>query len=146
MDNVIFEKIDDKAELPTYGTSHSAGADLKACIEETIVIRKNSRELIPTGLKMRIPSGYEGQIRPRSGLALKQGITVLNSPGTIDSDYRGPIGVVLYNTTSSDVEIKHGDRIAQIVFARAYQPDFKEGKVDNDTERGEGGFGSTGKN
>ena len=146
MDNVKIEKIDERAQIPTYGTNQSAGADLRACLDETIVIRKNSRELVQTGLKMKIPSGYEGQIRPRSGLALKQGITVLNSPGTIDSDYRGPIGVILYNTTSSDVEIKHGDRIAQIVFAKVGQPAFDEGEVGDDTERGEGGFGSTGKN
>jgi dUTP pyrophosphatase len=146
MDNVKIEKIDEKAQLPTYGTNQSAGADLRACLDESIIIRKNSRELIQTGLKMKIPSGYEGQIRPRSGLALKQGITVLNSPGTIDSDYRGPIGVILYNTTSSDVTITNGDRIAQIVFAKVGQPNFVETKIESDTERAEGGFGSTGTN
>jgi len=145
MDSVRIEKIDERAQIPTYGTEKSAGADLRACLDEPIIIRKNSRELVPTGLKMKIPSCYEGQIRPRSGLALKHGITVLNSPGTIDSDYRGPIGVILYNTTSVDFTVNHGDRIAQIVFAKAGQPVFKEGEVREDTDRGAGGFGSTGK-
>ena len=141
---ITFEKLDEKATIPEYATAGSAGADLRACLDEPIMIATGQRKLVPTGLKMKIPFAHEVQIRPRSGLALKQGVTVLNSPGTIDSDYRGPIGIILYNTSESSVTIEHGDRIAQMVVSRVEMSEMKEGKVDDDTDRGNGGFGSTG--
>jgi dUTP pyrophosphatase len=132
-------------ELPMYETSASAGLDLRAAISETIVMQPLERKLIKTGLFLEIPEGYEAQVRPRSGLALKQGITVLNSPGTIDADYRGEIGVILINLGSESVEIQTGDRIAQLVFARVEQAEWQLSDSLSETERGTGGFGSTGK-
>lgn len=136
--------------LPQYETENSAGMDLRAwmgyeeSINDHIYLRPGERRLIHTGLYMAIPKGYEGQIRPRSGLALKKGITVLNTPGTIDADYRGEVGVILVNLSQDIFEIANGDRIAQIVFSKCEQ--LKPVSVDSldETERGEGGFGHTG--
>ena len=131
--------------LPSYETSASAGLDIRAFIEEKLTLSPGERKLIKTGLFLEIPEGYEAQVRPRSGLAFKNGITVLNSPGTIDADYRGEIGVILINHSSEIFEINSGDRIAQLVFAKVEQAVWFETESLNETERGEGGFGSTGK-
>ncbi|MDD2982164.1 MAG: dUTP diphosphatase [Crocinitomicaceae bacterium] len=133
-------------ELPAYETSASAGLDLRAFIPESITLLPLERKLIKTGLFLEIPEGYEAQVRPRSGLALKNGITVLNSPGTIDADYRGEIGVILVNISQDNFEINSGDRIAQMVFAKVKQAKWILAEELSETERGEGGFGSTGKN
>ncbi len=131
--------------LPSYETSASAGLDIRAFIEEKLTLSPGERKLIKTGLLLEIPEGYEAQVRPRSGLALKNGITVLNSPGTIDADYRGEIGVILINHSSENFEINSGDRIAQLIFAKVEQAVWFETESLNETERGQGGFGSTGK-
>lgn len=133
-------------ELPAYETSASAGLDLRAFIPESITLLPLERVLIKTGLFLEIPEGYEAQVRPRSGLALKNGITVLNSPGTIDADYRGEIGVILVNISNDNFEINTGDRVAQMVFAKVKQAKWIVAEELSETERGEGGFGSTGKN
>jgi dUTP pyrophosphatase len=133
-------------ELPTYETSASAGLDLRAFIPETITLLPLERNLIQTGLFLEIPEGYEAQVRPRSGLAIKNGITVLNAPGTIDADYRGEIGVILVNISQDNFEINTGDRIAQLIFAKVKQAKWILTEELSETERGEGGFGSTGKN
>lgn len=130
--------------LPAYATLQSAGMDLRANIEEQIVLHPLGRRLIPTGLFMALPAGYEAQVRPRSGLALKHGITVLNSPGTIDADYRGEIGVLLINLSQEDFVINAGERIAQMVIAKHEQADFIEVEALDETERGAGGYGHTG--
>lgn len=130
--------------LPQYATPHSAGVDLCAWLEEPLVLAPGARALVPTGISVAIPSGYEGQVRPRSGLALKKGITVLNAPGTIDADYRGEIGVVLINLGQEPVEIYSGDRIAQLIIARYERFDWQEVDQLDTTMRGEGGFGHTG--
>ena len=132
-------------ELPRYATPLSAGVDLRANIDSPITLQSLERRLIPTGLFIALPEGYEAQVRPRSGLALKQGIGVLNSPGTIDADYRGEIGVILVNLSSEPVVINDGDRIAQMVIARHEQAEWNVVKVLSETERGAGGFGHTGK-
>lgn len=132
--------------LPEYQTQSSAGMDLNANLAESITLKSLERKLIPTGLFLELPSGYEAQIRPRSGLAIKNGITVLNSPGTIDADYRGEIGVILVNLSSEDFTINNGDRIAQMVIAQYETAKWQEVNSLNETERGEGGFGSTSKN
>lgn len=132
-------------ELPRYETESAAGLDLKANLEESIVLQPLERKLVKTGLFLEIPEGYEAQVRPRSGLALKQGITVLNSPGTIDADYRGEVGVILINLSNEKFEIKNGERIAQLVFASVAQADFVVVNELSATDRGTGGFGSTGK-
>ncbi len=131
-------------EIPRYQTQGSAGVDLQANIEKPIVLQPLERTLIQTGIFLEIPTGYEAQVRPRSGLAYKQGISVLNSPGTIDSDYRGEIGVILVNLSNNQVEIKPAERIAQLVFAQVIQPKFTEVDLLTTTDRGKGGFGSTG--
>jgi dUTP pyrophosphatase len=131
-------------ELPKYETKDSAGLDLKAVCNDTITLKPLERQVIKTGLHIALPEGYEAQIRPRSGLAAKHGITVLNSPGTIDADYRGEIGVILVNLSQNDFEITHGMRIAQMVIAKFEQAEFIEVERLDKTERGEGGFGSTG--
>lgn len=131
-------------ELPHYATDHAAGLDLRANIEEAIVLKPLERILISTGLFFEIPIGFEGQIRPRSGLAFKHGITVLNSPGTIDADYRGEIKVLLVNLSNVDFKIERGERIAQIVFARHEHVHWQVVESLDDTVRGGGGFGSTG--
>ena len=130
--------------LPAYATEQSAGMDLRANINEPIVLKPMERRLIPTGLHIALPAGYEAQVRPRSGLALKKGITVLNSPGTIDADYRGEVGVLLINLSNEDFVVNDGERIAQMVIARHEKADFIEVEVLNETERGEGGYGHTG--
>lgn len=143
---VIKVKKEASVLLPSYKTEEAAGADISAFISEPIVIKAHSRELIPTGLFFEIPKGYEVQIRPRSGLALKQGLTVLNTPGTIDSDYRGEIKVLIFNTSEEDAVINNGDRIAQAVVCPVIQAEWKEVQELNSTSRGEGGYGSTGVN
>ena len=130
--------------LPQYATPQSAGMDLRANLDESILLRPLERRLIPTGLFIALPEGYEAQVRPRSGLALKHGITVLNAPGTIDADYRGEIGVVLVNLSQEDFTIHDGERIAQLVIARCEQCELTAVSVLDQTERGEGGYGHTG--
>jgi dUTP pyrophosphatase len=130
--------------LPQYATPQSAGMDLRANLEEPIILRPLERRLIPTGLHIALPAGYEAQVRPRSGLALKKGITVLNSPGTIDADYRGEVGVLLINLSQEDFVVNDGERIAQMVIARHEQGEFEAVEVLDETERGEGGYGHTG--
>ncbi len=131
--------------LPAYATEGSAGMDLCAHIHESVVLEPLERRLIPTGLFIELPAGYEAQVRPRSGLALKQGITCLNSPGTIDADYRGEIGVILINLSNEMQVIKTGDRIAQMVIAPVTQISWEPATALTPTNRGAGGFGSTGK-
>lgn len=130
--------------LPEPATSHSAGVDLRAAVDKTVLIKPGERTLIPAGISVAVPHGYEWQIRPRSGLALKHGITVLNSPGTIDSDYRGPVGVILINLGSDDFSVSRGDRIAQAVLAKVEPVTLELVNDLDETERGEGGFGHTG--
>jgi len=131
-------------DLPTYATPQSAGLDLKADIDSAIVLGPLERALIPTGLYFQIPAGYEGQVRPRSGLAAKHGLTVLNTPGTIDADYRGEVKVILVNLSNVSFTIEPGERIAQMVFAKHEVAQWMEVEVLDDSERGCGGFGSTG--
>ena len=132
--------------LPAYETINSAGMDLRAYLPDgQVVIKSMQRALVPTGLFMEIPVGYEGQVRPRSGLAIKSGITVLNSPGTIDADYRGEVKVILINLSENDFVINSGDRIAQLVIAKCEQTEVVEVEILTETERGAGGFGHTGK-
>ncbi len=133
-----------KHALPSYETIASAGMDLKANIEENIVIKPLERKLIPTGLFMAVPVGYEAQVRPRSGLALKKGITCLNSPGTIDADYRGEIGIILANVSNEDFIVEDGMRVAQMVIAKHERAEWEEVTTLDETQRGTGGFGSTG--
>ena len=130
--------------LPQYATAQSAGMDLRANLEEPVTLKPLERRLIPTGLHIALPAGYEAQVRPRSGLALKKGITVLNTPGTIDADYRGEIGVVLINLSQEEFVVNDGERIAQMVIARHENAEFFEVEVLDETERGEGGYGHTG--
>ncbi len=131
-------------KLPQYATALSAGLDIRANLDSPITLKPLGRALVPTGLFIALPQGYEAQIRPRSGLAIKKGITVLNSPGTIDADYRGEICVILVNLSSDDFVIKDGERICQMVIARHEQAVWEEVEVLDQTERGEGGFGHTG--
>jgi len=131
--------------LPEYSTAYSAGMDLRANLEEDIIIETLERTLVPTGLFIELPAGYEAQIRPRSGLAARHGITVLNTPGTIDSDYRGEIKVILVNLSKEPFRIKSGERICQMVINRHEQISWESVEILNDTDRGEGGFGHTGK-
>lgn len=131
-------------ELPSYETNRSAGMDLRACINEPIVIKPGERKLIKTGLAIALPENYEAQVRSRSGLALKNGIAVFNSPGTIDADYRGEVGVILINLGSENFTIERGMRIAQMVIAPAIQAELVEVNELDETKRGAGGFGSTG--
>jgi dUTP pyrophosphatase len=140
---VKFKKLHADAKLPTYGTEGAAGADVYAI--EGGVIPPNGRVLVRTGLGCEVPHGFEIQVRPRSGLAFKHGVTVLNSPGTIDEDYRGELCVLLINHHNDDVEVKVGDRVAQIVIAPTYTAEFEWTEELSETERGAGGFGSTGK-
>ncbi|MDP2059026.1 MAG: dUTP diphosphatase [Flavobacteriaceae bacterium] len=133
-----------KNQPPAYETDCSAGVDLRADIVQSIILKPLERVVVKTGLFIELPIGYEAQIRPRSGLAAKHGITVLNSPGTIDADYRGEIGVILVNLSNTDFEIHSGDRIAQMVIAKHERVSFNEASELTDTARGAGGFGSTG--
>ena len=130
--------------LPQYATPQSAGMDLRANLSEPIVMKPLERRLIPTGLHIALPEGYEAQVRPRSGLALKHGITVLNAPGTIDADYRGEVGVLLINLSEEPFVVNDGERIAQMVIARHEQGEFIQVEALDETERGEGGYGHTG--
>jgi dUTP pyrophosphatase len=134
-----------KFDLPSYATKASAGADLKAVLDAPLELGPLERKIVPTGLKIALPEGYEAQVRPRSGLASKHGITVLNAPGTIDADYRGEIGVILVNLSNTAFTIHPGERIAQLVVAKFEQIDWLPTQQLSKTERGEGGFGSTGK-
>lgn len=131
-------------KLPAYETIQSAGMDLRANLEAPITLAPMQRCIVPTGLYMALPAGYEAQVRPRSGLAIKKGITVLNSPGTIDADYRGEVGVILINLSAEDFVINDGERIAQMVIARHEQVEWQPVEVLNETERGAGGFGHSG--
>ena len=133
-----------KHQLPAYETPLSAGMDLRANIDEPIVLQPLQRALVPTGLFMALPEGYEAQVRPRSGLAIKKGITVLNSPGTVDADYRGEVCVILVNLSNEPFTVTDGERIAQMVIARHEQVEWVAVEQLNDTERGTGGFGHTG--
>jgi dUTP pyrophosphatase len=145
---MIFMKVEiinkSKHQLPAYATNLSAGMDLRANLDEPIVLEPLQRALVPTGLFMALPAGYEAQVRPRSGLALKHGITVLNSPGTIDSDYRGEVGVLLINLGDKDFVINDGERIAQMVIAKHETVSFVLTEELDETERGAGGYGHTG--
>ena len=134
-----------KHDLPKYETDHSAGMDLRADINETIVLKSLERVLVKTGLYIELPVGYEAQVRPRSGLAFKKGITVLNSPGTIDADYRGEIGVILINLSNKNFEIVDGERIAQMVIAKHETAEWEDVELLTESDRGAGGFGHTGK-
>ena len=131
-------------KLPEYATSMSAGFDLRANLEEPVILKAGNRMLIGTGLFIALEPGYEAQVRPRSGLALKKGITVLNAPGTIDADYRGEVGVILYNASKEDFVIEPGERIAQMVIAKYEQISWEQVEVLDETERGDGGYGHTG--
>ena len=146
---VRLDGFDPEIALPSYATTGAAGADLRANLAKPdrnagLTLVPGQRQLVPTGLAMEIAPGFEVQLRPRSGLALKQGLTLVNSPGTIDADYRGPVGVILINHGQYNVTIQHGDRIAQMVVAPALQADFELGQTLDETDRGTGGFGSTG--
>jgi dUTP pyrophosphatase len=135
-----------KNGLPAYETIHSAGMDLRADLEDAVVLKPMERKLLPTGLSIELPEGFEAQIRPRSGLAFKHGIGIVNSPGTIDADYRGEIKVLLINFSDQDFEIKNGDRIAQMIIARHEKVNWQEVEILNETMRGVGGYGHTGTN
>ncbi len=147
MDKVVVkvQLISDGARLPVYGSSQAAGADLCACLgNQSLTIEPHRWAMVPTGIAIALPVGYEAQVRPRSGLAAKKGITVLNSPGTVDSDYRGEVKVILINHSDESFVINHGDRIAQMVIARHESASFEVVSSLDETERGSGGFGSTG--
>ena len=131
-------------QLPQYATPQSAGVDLRAALDKEIVLPPLGRAIVPTGLFLEIPAGYEAQVRPRSGLAAKKGVTVLNAPGTIDADYRGEVGVILVNLSQEPFTIVPGERVAQMVFARCEQVEWLEVDTLDESERGAGGFGSTG--
>lgn len=135
----------DSIPLPDYVTSGSAGMDIRAALKQDLIIKPGQIELVPTNLSVEIPIGYEIQVRPRSGLAVKHGIGVLNSPGTIDSDYRGEIKIILINFSKEEFKISSGDRIAQLVLSRVYVAQVEESKDLNNSQRGEGGFGHTGR-
>lgn len=131
--------------IPTYATTQSAGMDIRANLTESIILNPSERKLIPTGLYISLPEGYEAQLRPRSGLALKHGVTLLNTPGTIDADYRGEIGVILINLSTEPFTINNGDRICQMIITSYTKVDWNEVDTLDSTERGTGGFGHTGK-
>ncbi len=145
LSKIIHLSLASGAKMPTYATEESSGADIYACLPDSdFVLAAGAFAMIPTGIKMEICSGYEVQIRPRSGLAAKYGITVLNSPGTIDADYRGEVRVILINHSNNPFTIEHGTRIAQMVFSKTHKVEFDLTDKLNNTSRGEGGFGSTG--
>ncbi|MDX1639370.1 MAG: dUTP diphosphatase [Balneolaceae bacterium] len=148
MSKILFKKLDHAEDLPLpcYESAHAAGMDVRAAVVEPVILKPGERKLIPTGLQMALPAGFEAQIRPRSGLAFRNGITMLNTPGTIDADYRGEVKVLAVNLGEEPFTIRHGDRIAQMVIAPVQQFDVDEAKELPDTERGAGGFGSTGVN
>lgn len=144
--SILIERMAHAADLPlpSYATPGSAGMDLYAALTDDLALFPGERNRVPTGLKIALPHGYEAQVRPRSGLAAKQGITCLNTPGTIDADYRGEIQVILINLGAEPVTLRRGDRIAQMVIAPVTRAEWTEGLVEEDTERGAGGFGHTG--
>jgi dUTP pyrophosphatase len=144
VDTPIVRCVGDSAELPEYQSPGASGADLRARLDAELVVAPGARVLVPTGLRLEIPTGLEGQVRPRSGLAARSGLTVLNTPGTIDSDYRGEIKVILVNLGDEEVRIRNGDRIAQIVFCPVVRVSFSRQADIAQTSRGSGGFGSTG--
>jgi len=146
MKKVLIKKLDHGKDLPlpSYETIASAGMDIRAALEAPIILKSGERKLIPTGLQMALPEGFEAQIRPRSGLAIRNGITMLNTPGTIDADYRGEVKVIAINHGEEEFEISHGDRIAQMVIAPVTQFPVVEVDELDETDRGDGGFGSTG--
>jgi dUTP pyrophosphatase len=144
MNPLVLVALEDGARLPEYKTAMASGADLRAFIPQEIVLEPGKRLAVPTGLRMELPAGYEAQVRPRSGLALEHGITCLNSPGTIDADYRGEVKVILANLGDKPFRIANGDRIAQLVIAPTAQARFEPAEL-GETERGSGGFGSTGR-
>ncbi len=141
---VRIQKLHPQAIVPRYMSEHAAGMDLCAALDTDVVLPPGERMIVPTGLAMAIPIGFEGQVRPRSGLAIRQGITMLNSPGTIDADYRGEIGVIVINHGHAAVTIRHGDRIAQLVIAPVVRAELQEVDELCETVRGSGGFGHTG--
>ena len=146
MEKVIVKLVlENGVELPKYMTEGAAGMDVKANITEPVTLKTLERKLIPTGIKMEIPSGYEVQVRPRSGLALKHGITLVNTPGTIDSDYRGEVGVILINLSNEEFIVNPGERIGQLVLQKVYKMEFEKVDELSTTVRAEGGFGHTGK-
>lgn len=132
-------------ELPEYGTAHAAGMDIRASLEHKVILNPGGREIIPTGLYIEMPVGFEAQIRPRSGIAMKNGVTVLNSPGTIDADYRGEVKIIMINHSDNDFVIKNGDRICQMVISKYEKAQWEEVEGLSATKRGTGGFGHTGK-
>ncbi len=140
-------KIVNKSEnpLPTYSTALSAGMDLRASLKENVILKPLERALIPTGIYIELPAGYEAQIRPRSGMALKHGISVLNTPGTIDADYRGEIGIILVNLSNEEFTVINGERICQMIIAKHETIEWNEVELLEETDRGAGGFGHTGK-
>ena len=144
----MFVKIVNKSNnpLPEYSTIYSAGMDVRAFLDRPMVLKSLERKLVPTGLFIELPKGFEAQIRPRSGLALKKGLTVLNTPGTIDADYRGEIKVILINLSPDEVVIENGDRICQMIIAAHEKAEWNLVEILNETKRGDGGFGHTGKN
>jgi dUTP pyrophosphatase len=144
MITVKVNKTNKKASIPSYMSAGAAGCDVCACLDSALVVKPGQRFAVPTGLSVEIPEGFEIQVRPRSGLAFKKGLTVVNAPGTIDSDYRGEIKVLVINLGNEDVEIVHQDRIAQLVLQKVDQIRWEETESLNATERGAGGFGSTG--
>ena len=146
MSQIKFKKLPHAKDLPlpSYESASAAGMDLRAALEVPMVLKPGERTLIPTGLQMALPHGFEAQVRPRSGLAIRNGITMLNSPGTIDADYRGEVKVIAINHGQEDFVVNHGDRIAQMVVAPVTQFPIQEVESLDETERGEGGFGSTG--
>ena len=145
MVKVLIKKLNPEAKLPSYKTKGSSGMDLMALVDDKIIVKPNSSELISTGLSIAIPEDLEIQIRPRSGLAAKHSISVLNTPGTIDSDYRGELKIILYNHSNKDFIVNKNDRVAQIVLVPVLKVDFEEVQELPETVRGSGGFGSTGK-
>ena len=146
MSEIVFRRLPHAGDnpLPSYESPSAAGMDIRAALKEPVIIAPGERTLIPTGLQMAVPEGYEAQIRPRSGLAIRNGITMLNTPGTIDADYRGEVKVVAVNHGQEPFTVHHGDRIAQMVIAPVTQFPVREADELDETERGEGGFGSTG--
>lgn len=144
MIKVKIKKLHPNAIIPQYMTEHAAGMDLCTVIDEAVTLQPGERTLLPTGLAMEIPPGYEGQVRPRSGLALKKGISLVNSPGTIDADYRGEIGIIIINHGQDAVEFQPGDRVAQLIIAPVTQAGLVEVEDLNDSDRSSGGFGHTG--
>nr|WP_307774665.1 dUTP diphosphatase [uncultured Cetobacterium sp.] len=146
MEKVIVKLVAESGvEIPKYMTEGAAGMDVKANIETPILLKPLQRVLVPTGLKIEIPYGYEVQVRPRSGLAIKHGITLVNTPGTIDSDYRGEVGVILINLSNDDYTVNPGERIGQLVLQKVYKMEFEKVEKLSDSQRAEGGFGHTGK-